>query len=487
MAFVEQLLDTARPRGDHPAIEDGARTVTYAELPAEIEAWSGRRRGAGIGPGDLVAVAMADSAEHLLLLAALGNIGATIQSLAPDLARRDMEQALGARPVRALIADPETVLVEGPMRLTPKKLRRASPGAGSAVTVAPDDPFLLIQSSGTTGQPKTHLRSHAQFARWVRRYARAQGWVPSTRCFCMTPMSFNVGRSISLGMLLTGATVVVHRPEPLDQTVETVRRAGITYLKVTPSHLRAFLGLDRADFPLFPTVLAMVCGSAPLLRAERDEARRRLTPNVCEQFGTNEGGLMAFAAPRDLTTHPDAVGRVVEGIEAQVVDADGRCLPPGEVGEIRFRGDGIASAYLDDDDASARTFRDGWFYPGDLASLDRDGFLFHKGRVDDVINNEGAKFYPVEVEAVLREHPAVAEAAVVGLAHPLHGEVAAAVLVVREAVTSEDLQAFYRRRLAPHKHPQVIAFVEALPRNAMGKVDKGQIRDDVAGAYAART
>lgn len=480
MTLGDRLLETARARGSHPAIEDGDNVLSYDGLAVEIETWSCRLHNAGLGAGSLVAVVMADSASHLIVLAALANSGAVIYSLSPSLPRAALERALAAQPVKALIADPDVPLLDGPPRLTPKKLARLRGAAVTPVAVGQDDPLLLIQSSGTTGAPKFHLRSHAQFDEWVRRYARSQAWSDADRCLCLTPMSFNVGRSIGLGMLRIGATVVVRRVTEPAEIAAKVHKAGITYLKLTPSHVQSLLAMEPSAQPLFPDLRAMVTGSAPLARTQREEARRRLSPNLCEQLGTNEGGLMAFAWPADQDAYPDSVGRIVEGVEAQVVDLDGRVLATGEVGEIRFRGPGFASGYLDDPTASAKAFRDGWFYPGDLAALNDEGYIFFKGRADDVINNEGAKFYPSEVEAVLLEHPAVDEAAVVGQADAVHGEVAVALVVTNAPLGLEELAAFFRRRLATYKHPQGLAFVEALPRNPMGKVDKARIRDMVA-------
>lgn len=231
---------------------------------------------------------------------------------------------------------------------------------------------------------------------------------------------------------------------------------------------------------MFPDVRAMVVGSAPTTLEERQLARRKLTNNFYEQLGTNEAGLLVMATPADQDSHPEALGRVVEGVEAQVVDDDGMRLAPGEIGQVRYRGAGIANHYLDNPEANARVFRDGWFYPGDLASIDAEGYLYHKGRADDVINNEGAKFYPIELENVLLSHPAVAEAAVLPWADKRHGQVAVAFVVRNSQSTdNKDLIAYCQEHIAAYKLPAMIVHLSELPKNAMGKVIKNSLRDQL--------
>ena len=156
---------------------------------------------------------------------------------------------------------------------------------------------------------------------------------------------------------------------------------------------------------------------------------------------------------------------------------DGRVLPPGEVGLVGFRGEGLPSEYVGNEEATQRAFRDGWYYPGDLAAIDGDGFIFFKGRADDVINYEGVKFYPIEVERALLAHPAVAEAAVFGWPHSRRGEVAVAFVVATASLTVPELQEFCCRHIAAYKVPAWIGFVEKMPKNSAGKIMKARLKE----------
>ena len=195
-----------------------------------------------------------------------------------------------------------------------------------------------------------------------------------------------------------------------------------------------------------------------------------------EVYGSNELSCIAISSPADQDAHPNSVGRIVDEIEAQIVDANDRPLPDGSVGLIRFRSDRAATGYDHDPEADARAFRDGWFYPMGLAAMNEDGYIFLTGRVDDQISNDGIKFYPIEVENVLLSHPNVSETAVFGWPHERHGEVAVAAVVSDTPLSYQDLAAFSRTRLAEYKIPTQVLFVSKMPRNPMGKILKLELK-----------
>ena len=486
MNIAEILSEHARDRANHPAIEDGQRVVTYGELDSLVATAAANLHTAGIQPGDIVAVLLEDSADHLIILCALARAGAVIFSLNSNASKAELQTSLASVAVKAVITTDPRLPGGELLWLRAKDLCQpaAQPFVGNSA--GDDDPVMLIQSSGTTGAPKTFVRSHADVVAWIERYAHAQGWISDERCLSLTRMSFNVGRNVSLGMLRLGATVVINHTHSHDELAALVRDKRISYLKLTPVDLIPLLDYAADKAPLFPGLRAMVVGSAPTTHVQRLLARERLTANCFEQLGSNEAGLMALALPADQDAYPDAVGRIVEGVEAQIVDDEDRPLPAGEVGLVRFRGAGYPTRYLDDVQATARAFRGGWFYPGDLAALNEEGYLFFKGRADDVINNGGAKFYPIEVETALLAHPDVREAAVFGWIHTRFGEVAVACVVTSSAISTKDLKTFCKQRIAGYKVPLVIEILAELPRNAMGKISKTALKENIGRTLAER-
>ena len=206
-------------------------------------------------------------------------------------------------------------------------------------------------------------------------------------------------------------------------------------------------------------------------------ARQKVTPHLFEIYACNEVGLFSVSSPADQENPTEAVGRVIPEVEAQIVDNEHRALPAGAVGQIRFRGDGYPASYRRNPEADALFFRDGWFYPGDHASIDEEGYVFLRGRSDDAISSEGVLYYPKEVENVLALHPAVEEVSVFGWPHVQTGEVAIAFVVRETPVTWEALHAFCSDRMAGYKVPAWYEFPSELPRSALGKVVKSRLKE----------
>jgi acyl-CoA synthetase (AMP-forming)/AMP-acid ligase II len=192
-------------------------------------------------------------------------------------------------------------------------------------------------------------------------------------------------------------------------------------------------------------------------------------------YGTNETGTLAYSTLELQVIEPESVGRIVTGIEAQIVDEDGVELPAGTAGLARFRADDFPNEYLNDPAATAKYFRDGWLYPGDIAVLNEAGFLFLKGRSDDAIISSGVNVYPIEIENILLSHPEVEEAAVFSWPHPIAGQVAAAVVVTKSTITMQKLKSFCAKNAASEKVPYILAKVRSMPRSPMGKVLKSEL------------
>ncbi len=477
MNIADALRDHARDRPHHPAIEDGDRVITYAELDALVDAAAANLQAAGIAPGDVVGMTLPDSAEHLIMFCAAARAGAVMLAIDNALPLAEKQRLVANANPRALIATAGSQTIGDLPVLPVGKICGPATSAFERPVLEADHPLIIAQSSGTTGVPKSFLWSHAQMHEQARRHQRFLGLSWQDRYLAVIRMSFVWERKTCLILFCLGATIVVNHSRSMEDLVMRVAAGRITVLILTPAHLTHILGYPSDQAPLFPSLRVMLVGGAPLAHQDRILAKERLTPNFYEQLGTNETGFMILSTPADQDAHPDAVGRVIEGIEAQVLDADGHPLPPGDVGLVGFRGEVFPTEYVNNPKDTARAFRDGWFYPGDLAAIDADGYYFFKGRADDIISNEGTKFYPIEVENVLLMHPAVAEVAAFGWPHPAHGEMAAAVVTTKAPVGAEELEQFCRERVAYYKVPAWIMIVSAMPRNPMGKIVKTRLKE----------
>jgi acyl-CoA synthetase (AMP-forming)/AMP-acid ligase II len=263
--------------------------------------------------------------------------------------------------------------------------------------------------------------------------------------------------------------------------VDTLNRRRATFIYLTPAHLHALLeALPAGGPPLLPAVRVLRAGSMPISQGTVIRTIERLSPNLVTSYGTNDtDSRIALAEAACLTRYPGCAGTVCPGVELQIVDPDGREVPRGAMGEVRVRVPDMPAGYIDDPEASARSFRDGWFHPGDLAVMNDEGVLFLKGRTDDLMNFQGMKVLPADIEEAMLEHPDVAEAA----AFPLYSErdqhVPVVAVVLREGRQGRgrDLVQWAARQLAG-RSPARIFVLARLPRNAAGKVDRRALARD---------
>ena len=302
--IVGALAGHAHTRADHPAIEAGEKIISYRKLNLEVTKFAANLQNAGIGKGDVVGVQMPDTASHLVLICALARIGAVLFSVQPGQSEDEIAKKLQQIQAVAFVGWSNQSSLPGAINLRIDDIHQATDNMFEAVDVGGADPVVIIESSGTTGDPKTFVRSHGDMLALIDRYAIAQHWQPSDRFFSLTPFSFNIFRNIFIGMLQQGATTIVYksrgktRPEKF---INFVASQKISYLKLTPMHMIPMLDYVTEKRPLYPDLRAMVVGSAPTSSDQRQLAHERLTPKICEQFATNETGLLAYAEPAGPT------------------------------------------------------------------------------------------------------------------------------------------------------------------------------------------
>jgi len=264
--------------------------------------------------------------------------------------------------------------------------------------------------------------------------------------------------------------------EPAD-FYEAAERHRATHASASPGLLRSLVA--AAPPKGAPSLKHFEIGGAALQFALAEEAAAKITPHVLSTYGASETGRIAIAPIALLRRESACSGWFVPWVEAQALDDDGRVLPPGERGSLRYRGVGFAEGYVDDPEASARAFRDGWFWPGDAGRIDRRGLLFVEGRVDDLVNLGGAKIAPSAVEQVLETHPAVVEAAAFG-AKSAQGAVRLyAAVVTRSPVEERALIEHCKAKLGAMS-PSRIFTMAALPRNENGKLQRRELASRVA-------
>jgi acyl-CoA synthetase (AMP-forming)/AMP-acid ligase II len=481
--LAETIAHHARARPEVPAVIEGEQTIDYRALDCLIRQGAANLRSLGIGAGDAVAICLGDTADHLIAFlsaARLGAVSVPIDWRAPPAERSRIARGLGAKLVLGETRAPSL----GDVPHLSVDARGYSEAAHDAATQEfpsdADAPLMIGLTSGTTGAVKGMLVTHRQMH---ARTIPVDAILPPGphRYFSASPLAFSAGRGYCLTFLILGHTVVLH-PSLFDaeEYVESINRSRATASFVVPTTLRALLQLPSEPRPLLPGLKALICGGAPLHPQEKRAALHRLTPNFHEVYGTIGTGPISVLQPGDIATHADSAGRPHRAWQVEIVDESGRIARLGGTGRVRIRGPGLASGLVGTGSTSSEGFHDGWYYTGDLATIDAECYLRLQGRTNDVILRGGSSVYAEEIEAVLAEHPLVAEAAVVGRPSPQLGEEVVAFAVSRATVEPEALIDHCRKRLTAFKVPCEIILVADLPRTTFGKVDRKRLRSSLA-------
>ena len=493
-AWLRQRADLS---GAREAIVDGATRLSYAELWERVRRAAGLLDLLGVGRGERVAILAANCVEFMELFYATAEVGAILVPLNWRLAPAELDYQIRDCGATVLFVGPEQAELASRLAadlplgtrvdLGSEYARRRDAAArfdGGERRARFTDPHLILYTSGTTGHPKGAVLTHANTYWNVANVSAGFGLSERDTTLTVLPMFHSGGIGLfTVPTLTLGGRVVIARRFDAVQLRDTVDRERVDLVFGVPA-----IWLELARDPTFmpqrhPTLRALPSGGAPLpLPLIEELATRGWT--VLQGYGLTEtapGGTVI--SPEDWHRKAGTVGKAFPFTELRVVGEDERPVAAGSIGEVHFRGPNVFAGYWGRPDATAEAFTaDGWFRSGDLGFLDDEGFLTLVDRKKDMIITGGENVYSAEVEDVLFAHAAVAEAAIVGVPDAKWGEAVCAVVALRtgQSATAEDLIAHCRTRLAKYKTPKYVVFVDALPRNAAGKVLKRTLREEVA-------
>ena len=483
-SLAELLAD---PGSSAPAIISSSPliVVSYKALAEQIERLSGQLRAAGLKPGDCVAIVLPNSLEFLVVFLALAYARLVAAPLNPADKPDEIRFFIEDAQARAVVAEgakfgvmEATAGLDLPIwqpRVDSRGVVELSelPNASRASIDAPspDDIALFAYTSGTTGRPKCVPLTHANVL-WSARDIAAHYDLTSADCsLVVLPLFHGHGLiGATLSTLASGGSVVVPPRFSASDFWKLFREHRATWYTAVPTIHQVLLA--RADGDVAPhrgPRFIRSC-SAPLAPTILTKLENRFGAPVLEAYGMTEAAHQVASNPLPPLRHkPGTVGL---STEISIIDENGQHLAANTPGEVVVRGPNVMRGYRNNPDANAAAFIDGWFRTGDIGAIDSDGYLALTGRIKDLINRGGEKISPAEVEAVLLEHPAIVEAAVFGVPDPKYGEEIAAAVVLRGAASSQELQAFCKTRLADFEVPKLIHLVSAIPKNAMGKVQR---------------
>jgi O-succinylbenzoic acid--CoA ligase len=458
---MDWLRSSARQNPDLPALVIGEERVSYAELDTAADAAASALVAGGVAPGDRVAFWGEGTAAAAAVWAIprAGAVALPLGSRLPPAEAMALTRSLGVR----FLWGP------GPSLVLP---RPASDGSGvSPGRAGPPDPGarFLIMTSGSSGAGRPVVLTGANVAASAAASQTRLGNGPGDRWLCVLPLHHVGGLSILWRSAREGGTVVLEERFSAERTVALLAGGSIAYASLVPTMLARVL--DRCAGP-FPGVRAVLVGGGPADPSLLARACAAGLPVLATYGMTETTSQVATEVPGEAGAHPGSAGRPLPSFEVQAVDEAGRTLGPGELGRLEVRGPAVSPGYL----GEAEREPGEWLRTGDLGFLDDDGRLFVVGRADEVIITGGEKVHPAAVEAVLREHPAVADARVYGETDPEWGErvVAEVVPVAGVSLDPEVLAAHARSRLAGYQVPRRWQLAEEIRRSEMGKLHRGR-------------
>jgi long-chain acyl-CoA synthetase len=492
MTNLAQLLThTAARSPERPALKLDDAELSYAELDQAAARVAGLLHAKGVRPSDRVGVMLPNVPHFAVVYYGVLRAGGVVVPMNVLLKEREVGFYLSDSDARLVFAwhqfadaahagsdeaHADCLLVEpGDFEALLGRSERVE----GVVERSGGDTAVILYTSGTTGTPKGAELTHDNLRRNVEIAAGLFGVDRDTVTLGALPLFHSFGQTCGLNTTIRAGGCLTLIPRfDAGRALEIIQRDRVAVFEGVPTMYAALLGHPRrADFDT-STLRVCVSGGAALPVEVMRNFERAFGCAILEGYGLSETSPVASFNHPERERKPGSIGTPVAGVDMKLLGEDGGEVPPGEVGEVAIRGHNVMKGYWRRPEATADAIRDGWFHTGDLARVDDDGYFFIVDRKKDMLIRGGYNVYPREVEEVLYEHPAVREAAVIGVPHPELGEeVAAAVALVAGAEVEErEIVQFVKAQLAAYKYPRLVWFVDELPKGPTGKILRRAVR-----------
>ncbi|MBX6352532.1 MAG: long-chain fatty acid--CoA ligase [Thermoflavifilum sp.] len=496
-AILQQNIETF---GEYTLLYYQGREYTNVETLRQARRIAAALRKTGVQPGDRVMVCMPNSPEVIFAYHGISRTGAVIVPILFLLHAHEIAYiarnsgtkliftgSLVLPKIREAIQDlpnpPLVVVVDAPtgdgaVSISDWLADVPADPPEPEISIQPDDTAVILYTSGTTGRPKGVILTHRNlYSNAATTAAENDGERDTT--IGVLPLAHVYGLTVSNVLLLTGSSIVVFPKFDPVEVFRAIERHRVRFFSAVPAMLHAMVTHPQADQFDLSSLERVGSGSAPLPLTLVEAFKQKFGADVYDGYGLSEAAPIVASYRKDMEYRPGSVGKPIPSVEVRIVDDEDRELPPGEVGELIVRGENVTPGYFQNEEETRRALRGGWLHTGDLAKLDEDGYLYIVGRKKDLIIRGGFNIYPRDIEELLTEHPAVAEAAVIGVPDERMGEEVVAYVVRRPGaeVTEQELITFCQDRLAKYKTPRRVLFLDDLPRNGVGKVLKTVLRE----------
>lgn len=491
---IAQLFRQTAQR--HPArdalVANGIR-LSFHELDARTDRLAAALRRNGLGRGSVVATLLLDGVAMVELLIATAKLGATIVTLNWRLSAPELRYIIAdAEPAMIVLSERFADLLDVtgatvPTAALPDDLSgewstSLEPAATCSPAVReparPEDRWLLLYTSGTTGRPKGCQHSQIGYSLNAQAGAAAIGLSSDDRVLLAQPLFHVSGIHVLLSLFAAGACAVIPpRGVALEEMLHIVSAEAISVQSTPALGLQDYIDLQRRQ--QLPLKLRLMMGGGGLLSAETiKDIEAVFAVETLLGYGQSEGGgFLSFLSGREQLERPGSCGRPLPHLEARIVDADGNTVPPGEQGELVLRGPTLTRGYHKLAEESAELFTAGWLRTGDLFVHDAEGYLYFAGRRKELIKSAGENVYPAEVERILDSHPQIAASCVVGVQDARYGEAVKAFVVLEDGahLTRGEIVDWCRGRIAGYKRPRYVQFVDSIARDFNGKARRTEM------------
>jgi len=474
-----------------PAVADDKSDLDNAQFLAAVQRAAASLRGRGVSAGDVVAVMLPNTAGFVVSLFAAWRLGAAVTPINPSLRPAEITYQVSDADAKVLIVEQTPEFDAGVVVVETGQLDCGEPTPGADAPHEADDALaLLIYTSGTTGRPKGVMLDHANLDAMCNGVIDAFKLTGADHSLLILPL-FHVNGIVvgTLSPLRAGGRATVAGRFKTESFFDRIEQSRATYFSAVPTIYTMLCGLPPSVRPDTSSVRFAICGAAPASVELLEQFESRYGIPLIEGYGLSEGCCASTVNPLDGERKPGTVGLPVPGQTIRVVDASGRPVPDGEAGEVVIKGPNVMRGYLNRPEETAKTIVDGWLYTGDVGRFDEDGYLVLVDRAKDMIIRGGENIYPREIEAVVHGLPQIAEAAVVGRAHPVYGEEPVLFVSVHpdKSISVDQIRDHLSQSLSKYKLPVEITILGDLPKNAVGKIAKPALRQLLGSTLAETT
>jgi len=491
MNLAQILTESAERYPEQVAVKLDDFELSYGLIEQAAMRMAGMLRERGVAPGDRVALMLPNVPHFVVVYYGILRAGAIAVPLNVLNKRREVEYYLRDSGAKLIFVWRDFAVEAGPaarevgcecISIAPGEFEQTlfqTEPVTEIVERDPSDTAVLLYTSGTTGTPKGAELTHSNLLRNCQSSRELFDLGAGVVVLGSLPLFHSFGQTCAMNncVLSAGMLTLLPRFEPV-KALEIIERDRVAVFEGVPSMYGAILNVP--DHERYDTSTLRVCasGGAPMPVELMRGFEKAFNCQILEGYGLSETSPVASFNHPDRERKPGSIGQPIAGVEMKIVDDADNDVTAGEIGEIVVRGHNVMKAYWQRPEATAEAMRGGWFHTGDLARVDTDGYFFIVDRKKDMIIRNGFNVYPREIEEVLYEHPAVREAAVIGIPHDEFGEEVAAAVSLKEGATAtpEELRDFLKDQIAAFKYPRVVWIVDELPKGPTGKILKREIK-----------